>query len=116
MTKSAALAANCALAKPAAGACSWCGGAVPQGRRMWCRDRCANAFWKNHWWPLARRAVRRRDKHACVRCGAGRPVEVHHIKPCLGAHGEPSCAHHVENLETLCVPCHRLLTPRVKNS
>ena len=74
---------------------------------MWCRDRCATAFWKNHWWSRARRAAKRRDKYACVRCGGGRPLEVNHIAPCLGAHGEISCAHHLVNLETLCAPCHR---------
>ena len=110
MTKSAALTAACALAKPGAGACSWCGTPVPKGRRMWCRDRCATVFWKNHWWPRARRAAKRRDKYACVRCGGGRPLEVNHIVPCLGAHGTPSCAHHLANLETLCVACHRVHT------
>ncbi|MBI2387265.1 MAG: hypothetical protein HYV14_14830 [Elusimicrobia bacterium] len=110
MTKSAELVSRCALAKPAAGACSWCAQALPAARRMWCRDRCATAFWKNHWWPRARRAAKRRDKYACVRCGGGRPLEVNHIAPCLGAHGEISCAHHLVNLETLCVPCHRAHT------
>ncbi|MBI2789112.1 MAG: hypothetical protein HYX59_10560 [Elusimicrobia bacterium] len=110
MTKSAELVTRCALAKPAAGACSWCGEALPEGRRMWCRDRCATVFWKNHWWSRARRAAKRRDKYACVRCGGGRPLEVNHIEPCLGAHGEISCAHHLANLETLCAPCHRAHT------
>ena len=110
MTKSAALVALCTLAQPNAGACSWCAAPLPKGRRMWCRDRCAAAFWKNHWWSRARRAAKRRDKYACVRCGGGRPIEVNHIVPCLGAHGTLSCAHHLENLETLCVPCHRVHT------
>ena len=95
MTKSAALVALCTLAQPNAGACSWCAAPLPKGRRMWCR---------------ARRAAKRRDKYACVRCGGGRPIEVNHIVPCLGAHGTLSCAHHLENLETLCVPCHRVHT------
>jgi 5-methylcytosine-specific restriction endonuclease McrA len=110
MTKSAELVSRCALAKPEAGACSWCAEPLPEGRRMWCRDRCATAFWKNHWWSRARRAAKRRDKYACVRCGGGRPLEVNHITPCLGAHGAISCAHHLVNLETLCVPCHRAHT------
>jgi 5-methylcytosine-specific restriction endonuclease McrA len=116
MTKSTALVAVCALARPGEGACSWCGKPVPKGRRMWCRGRCATAFWNNHWWPRARRAAKRRDKYACVRCGRGRPVEVNHIAPCHGAHGEISCAHHLTNLETLCIACHRVHTAGLKIS
>jgi 5-methylcytosine-specific restriction endonuclease McrA len=113
MTKSATLIAACALAKPAPGRCSWCGGPVPKGRRMWCRGRCSTAFWNNHWWTRARRAAKRRDKYACVRCGGGRPIEVNHITPCRGAHGVMSCAHHLNNLETLCAPCHRVHTAAI---
>jgi len=113
MTKSATLAAACALAKPSPGACSWCGGPVPKGRRVWCRGRCSTAFWNNHWWPRSRRAAKRRDKYECVRCGQGRPIEVNHITPCLGAHGVVSCAHHLDNLETLCRPCHRVHTAAI---
>lgn len=107
MTKSAELVSRCALAKPAGGGCSWCAKPLPKGRRMWCGGRCSTAFWKNHWWSRARRAAKRRDKYQCVRCGGGRPLEVNHKEPCLGTHGDISCAHHLANLETLCVPCHR---------
>ncbi len=109
---------------------------LPASRRTWCSDGCAAAFWRNHWWTLARRAAKRRDKHRCRRCGHSPPkrpaarafplradylaafrrwraarrterLEVNHITPCRGAHGTLSCAHHVDNLETLCVSCHR---------
>lgn len=90
----------------------------------------------NHWWTLARQAAKKRDKRACRRCGwkpEPRPargaalslwrrgrryarLEVNHIEPCLGAHGTLSCAHHADNLETLCVPCHRLHTGALKES
>jgi hypothetical protein len=120
--KSAALLAACALARPRPGGCKWCGDGLPKGRRTWCADRCATAFWNNHWWSQARRAAKRRDKYRCVRCGhkpdrtlsrAKRRkdrLEINHRVPCLGAHGELSCAHHVANLETLCVPCHKTHT------
>ncbi len=44
---------------------------------------------------------------------AGKPVnrlEVNHRVPALGAHRALSCLHHLENLETLCVACHRETT------
>jgi hypothetical protein len=34
-------------------------------------------------------------------------LEVNHIVPCIGQHGVLSCAHHLANLETLCLACHR---------
>jgi 5-methylcytosine-specific restriction endonuclease McrA len=34
--------------------------------------------------------------------------------PCLGAHGSLSCAHHLDNLETLCPPCHRAHTAALR--
>lgn len=135
-TKSAALLAQCSLAHRTPQRCGWCGGALPKGRRTWCSDRCADGFWKNHWWSLARRAAKRRDKYRCARCGhvpVKRPskrvpiapsaynaamrawrkartrdrLEVNHRIPCNGRHGTLSCDHHLENLETLCVACHQ---------
>jgi hypothetical protein len=44
---------------------------------------------------------------------AGKPanrLEVNHREPALGAHRTLSCLHHLENLETLCVACHRETT------
>jgi 5-methylcytosine-specific restriction endonuclease McrA len=40
---------------------------------------------------------------------AGR-LEVNHRIPARGAHRSLSCLHHLENLETLCVACHRVET------
>ncbi|MBI3289035.1 MAG: HNH endonuclease [Elusimicrobia bacterium] len=115
--------AYCSLARPSPGGCGWCGGPLPKRRKAWCGDRCANEFQKNHWWTLARRAAKRRDKYCCVRCGALPPpraaaralrrkgrLEVNHVKPCLGRHSALSCSHHLDNLETLCPPCHRVHT------
>jgi len=48
---------------------------------------------------------------------AGKPVnrlEVNHREPALGAHGTLSCIHHLENLETLCVACHRETTAAMR--
>jgi hypothetical protein len=112
---------------------------LPPRRRSWCSARCGDAFWNNHWWSRARVAAKRRDKYRCSRCGhkpAPRPtrvrfpvasayraatrawraaradnhLEVNHRRPALGAHGTLSCVHHLENLETLCVACHKTTT------
>jgi len=133
--KSASLLAGCALARPAAGGCAWCGSALPPRRRTWCSDSCSTVFWTNHWWTLARRATKRRDKYRCRECGSAAPkrpqkatfarvtsfrkatrewraakktqrMEVNHRIPCRGRHGTLSCDHHLDNLETLCVTCH----------
>jgi hypothetical protein len=137
--KSATLLAGCALARPAADGCAWCGALLPPRRRTWCSERCGTAFWTNHWWTLARRAAKRRDKYRCRTCGAAAPkrptrtafatlakyraamrawraakktqrMEVNHRIPCRGKHGAVSCDHHLDNLETLCIACHRALT------
>jgi DNA-directed RNA polymerase subunit RPC12/RpoP len=95
---------------------------------MWCSDRCAEAFWNNHWWTLARRAAKKRDKYRCTRCGHKPPprshpeykrlrktdrLEVNHIEQARGAHKVLSCLHHLANLETLCLGCHREITAAV---
>lgn len=121
------LLAYCPLARPAAGGCGWCGSALPSGRRRWCSDACSEEFWRNHWWSMARREAKRRDRRRCVRCGhaplkrpkGGGPalaawraqrakdrLEVNHRSACEGRHSSLSCSHHLDNLETLCVPCH----------
>jgi hypothetical protein len=125
--KSEVLLAYCPKARPTPGGCAWCGAALPPRRKRWCKQECADDFWRNHWWSMARRAAKRRDKRRCVRCGhapdkrpagGGEPLrawraqrrknrlEVNHRTPCQGRHATLSCAHHLDNLETLCVPCH----------
>jgi len=140
VTKRDELLAVCSLAPPSAdGACAWCATPLPSRRRMWCSDRCNDAFWANHWWSVARRTAKRRDRYRCRRCGASAPkrpsatafrsrprylaamrawraakktarLEVNHVVPCIGKHGQLSCAHHLDNLETLCPSCHRVAT------
>lgn len=43
-------------------------------------------------------------------------LEVNHIQPCLGAHRENSCLHHLDGLETLCHPCHLEETARQRRA
>jgi 5-methylcytosine-specific restriction endonuclease McrA len=141
--KSASLLAACSLSRAQPGGCAWCGAALPARRRTWCSDRCGDAFWNNHWWSQARAAAKRRDKYRCTRCGHAAPkrpsrvrfpsetaykaamrawragkaanrVEVNHRDPARGAHSTLSCIHHLENLETLCVTCHKATTSAMR--
>jgi hypothetical protein len=140
VVQSAALLDGCSKSGPRwEGCCAWCSEDLPPRRRTWCSERCSTAFWTNHWWSPARRAAKRRDKYSCVQCGHRPPkrptraafgtqgdyraamtayravrktdrLEVNHIVPALGRHGVLSCIHHLENLETLCVACHKRYT------
>lgn len=127
----------------AEGACAWCGEPLPAGRRSWCSDRCGDAFWANHWWSVARHSAKRRDRYSCRRCGTRGPkrpvktkfakraayltalrawreqklagrLEVNHIRPAAGRHRELSCVHHLDNLETLCLACHKAHTATLR--
>ena len=143
-TKRDALIAVCTLARSHDGdACAWCGAALPPRRRSWCSDRCGDEFWANHWWSVARRTAKRRDRYRCKRCGAKPPkrpvqsaftsrakylaamrawrkakrttrLEVNHIVPCRGKHATLDCAHHLDNLETLCPACHKVHTSALR--
>ena len=134
------LLAECSLAPRAGeGFCAWCAEELPPRRRVWCSDRCNDAFWANHWWSVARTTAKRRDRYRCKRCGNRGPkrpaaashrtraaylkamrawraekkvarLEVNHIAPARGRHTQLSCVHHLENLETLCLPCHKAHT------
>lgn len=58
-------------------------------------------------WERPRLAALERDGYRCVDCGSENRLEVHHVvtwKP-----GDP---HELDNLATLCVPCHRRRHPR----
>jgi 5-methylcytosine-specific restriction endonuclease McrA len=43
-------------------------------------------------------------------------LEVNHIVPANGAHGVVSCVHHLDNIETLCHPCHVKVTNAQRNA
>lgn len=51
--------------------------------------------------PAMRTLILKRDGYHCVRCGHGRPLDIHHKVPVAeGGSDDP------ENLETLCKSCH----------
>jgi len=74
----------------------WEGGAIDYG---------------NGWWRVRRRALRR-DRYLCRNCGRtasdiGRKPDVHHLQP-VRAFDDPSDAHTLDNVVSLCRRCHRL--------
>lgn len=105
--------AACSLAVGAAPVgCDWCGRPLLRNRRRWCSALCVSLFRRNHLWTSAREAALSRDRFACVRCGSKDGLEVNHIVPLAYSsrhRANPraaSCAHHMDNLETLCHSCH----------
>jgi 5-methylcytosine-specific restriction endonuclease McrA len=54
-------------------------------------------------WQLVREAAKQRDHNRCIRCGSTERLEVHHRIPI--EQGGSALA--LDNLATLCVPCHR---------
>ena len=54
------------------------------------------------------RAVKERDGHACVVCGAGDRLAAHHL---ISRGRRPDLAFSLENGETRCVTCHRKAHP-----
>lgn len=66
-------------------------------------------------WKSAREARIAKDSGECVVCGLtrekhrekyGQDLEVHHIRP-VRTFENPEEAHEIENLRTMCIPCHR---------
>jgi 5-methylcytosine-specific restriction endonuclease McrA len=89
----------------------------------WCSRKCTQVFLASHQWSRAQFAALRRDAYTCRHCGytpgkrpnrrgylihfrRGHGMEVNHIAPLNGRGYRLSCAHHLENLETLCHECH----------
>jgi ParB/RepB/Spo0J family partition protein len=92
------------------GRCNWCDKELTGRQTRWCSRDCTEAYSVNHWWSYASRAAKDRDGHRCKKCGRGPAptarLEVHHVVAAEGKHSTASCIHHLENLETLCRPCH----------
>jgi 5-methylcytosine-specific restriction endonuclease McrA len=122
-----------------AGTCTLCGKPAGPGRRYWCSQRCVDEFSIRRSGTRLRAAVYDRDHGVCARCGLDtdgmrKALELHrfdaasrhrqrvvaaagfsdwrswwdadHIVPVVEGGG--SCG--LENVRTLCVPCHRAVT------
>lgn len=96
-------------------------------RRRWCCDGCAVEAQVEHWFSAGRAAKLVDAGFVCELCGVageggvvsyrrgvprvvGGGLEVNHRVPCLGLHDRWSCLHHSDNLQVVCVGCHRVLT------
>jgi 5-methylcytosine-specific restriction endonuclease McrA len=80
-------------------------------------------YYQTPHWKALRSTVIKRDKWRCQQCGSGvrghkmkepRPV-VDHIKP-RPKHNGPTGADTLDNLVTLCLPCHNRKTQHVDQS
>lgn len=103
------------------GVCDRCGATLTGRQRRWCSDRCQFEWRREHDWGSARSAAVERDDHTCRHCGARERydwrnpaeavrLEVNHIDPREGRGYGFGCHNHLDNLETLCTPCHRTVT------
>ena len=102
---------------PGSGVCGACGERLTGQKKWFCSEPCAKRWRLNHWYTLARPAAKKRDGHACVKCGAVKRLEVNHKIPFAGAdRHKASCLNHADNLETLCKPCHKVETKRQKRA
>jgi len=102
----------------ATGKCLYCKGELPSKRhKKYCSWRCSRNFYDEEVqphildWNLIRKTAKRRDGHRCVHCGARRKLQVDHIKPIYKGGEE----FNLENLQTLCIGCHKVKT-QIDNS
>jgi 5-methylcytosine-specific restriction endonuclease McrA len=61
-------------------------------------------------WKLQRKVVLKRDGYRCVKCGATKGLQVHHIKKWEG-----ESDNFLENLITICSICHHKLHAEEKH-
>lgn len=101
--------ADCALLHDEG--CEWCGNALKGKQKRWCSRKCHREFVANHRWTQAKNLLRREEAYyLCEGCGlfyGWDEVDVDHIEPCLGRHGQWGCHHHQANLRLLCKACHK---------
>lgn len=116
--------------------CSGCGTgfsrmpshAKRKGGGKYCSRECRDRHWRGevtpNWqgkrepsrygtnWPAAKRAAKKRDA-CCQMCGTEGGLHVHHVIP-VRLFFPPEDANSLDNLVTLCPPCHRRVEARFK--
>lgn len=106
------------FANPVPGICRWCNGAIgltPTGRAStatWYTS-CVQEYKFLTRPSIQRRVVARRDKFICAACGVfcRGAWDLDHIKPLWESGGDPAFWQ-LANMQTLCVPCHKVKTSR----
>jgi hypothetical protein len=89
------------------GVCRWCGQPATGRRKRWCSDECVQEYEVRCSGSALRYAVWQRDRGKCSRCGRDCETwEAHHKHACKDGGG--ACG--LDNVETLCVACHRAET------
>lgn len=99
------------------GTCRWCGEVIiirgkPALRCNWHAE-CVAAYKVQAWPQEARRVVRARDHGICAACGVDTKAahlgawELDHRIPLIDGGSKD-----LQNLQTLCVPCHKAKTAR----
>lgn len=131
---------TCELYTTIPGCCTWCGKELRGRQKRWCSKACSRANTRNHRWTQAKAAAKQEAAwHQCKNAYSvddrtvydgeehtwfgpegclifTRKPEVNHIIPCKGQHGKWGCHHHSDNLEVLCIPCHKAETARQRKN
>jgi 5-methylcytosine-specific restriction enzyme A len=84
---------------------------VPPRRQVYCSNECADEYGIRNYPSFARAKVFERDHGLCALCGVTTSSwEADHILPVIEGGGH--CG--LDNLRTLCVPCHRQVTRELR--
>ena len=89
--------------------CRNCSNPIPPGFINYCSHDCRHEFTQNHWWPLVREDILRKNKYRCNICHKRKPkrvLDIDHIIPV--AQGIE--VFNKKNLRTLCRDCHKAKT------
>lgn len=109
--------------KTTPGICRWCNEAITKtlksgkvSKATW-HQSCVTEYKSIHWPSFTRKLVWRRDKGKCSGCGhqcdrkGKNGWQMDHIIPLYAANGQ-LWAWKLENLQTLCKPCHKIKTAK----
>ena len=89
--------------------CRNCNQPVPKGFRNYCSHKCRYEFTQDHWWPIIRETILKRDNHTCNICKKRKPkrlLDIDHIIPVK----QKIDVFNKNNLRVLCRECHKAKT------
>lgn len=92
--------------------CKLCNKKLTGRQKTWCSRQCSREYTRNHRWTNAKAHIKKEGAwYQCSHCQEfTKTIEVNHIVPCKGKHGQWGCHHHETNLELVCRPCHKIET------